>query len=110
MNTLATLVVLCAIIFLGNCELKGVSLQDLCSDESKRQNYSNMVLESLRTTLKENEPFKMEDDIRRLFRLFGGRIYNLHEFVLRHPPQVLCDDEEDKAHMVLLVAFNTTKV
>lgn len=44
------------------------------------------------------------------FRLYNGKIYNLHQFVLRHPSQILCDKKEEQANMIMLLAFNTTKV
>ncbi|XP_022667903.1 uncharacterized protein LOC111270615 isoform X2 [Varroa jacobsoni] len=107
MKVQVTLLVLCSTFSFGLCR---VSLQDLCSDESKRQDYSETVLDSLRETLKREEPFRMEDDIRKFFRLYNGKIYNLHQFVLRHPSQILCDKKEEQANMIMLLAFNTTKV
>ncbi|XP_003745621.1 uncharacterized protein LOC100899989 [Galendromus occidentalis] len=85
-----------------------MSLVQICEKGKGREDFMSNLFDHLRSVLKSNEPFKMEDDIRQVLRLYDGRLYGLSDFYLRHEPQVACFD--DVANVVLVFSFNNTKV
>jgi len=91
-----------------NASLSDFSLNALCEDASDEKNRFVAEIESkLREELEQNEPVKMEDDIRQVMRLYDGKLYGLQHFENRTTPQVACID--DVAKINLLLAFNKCK-